>query len=155
MQNAEELRLDARRVVNKLLYHRSSENDRCEEENVISDPQILDTVPPDESRDISEIFRLPSKLHQPSYFLSPAQNPDPEINLAINHLNNTIVASNFSKRASSSGNLSRAEKLGLKWLEEKVANDEIDICQADKGGAILIVPPDYLSKKVGRKAEQC
>ena len=45
------------------------------------------------------------------------------------------------------------EVAGLKWLQNKVENLEIDICKADKGGAILLVPADYLRKKIREKVE--
>ena len=53
----------------------------------------------------------------------------------------------------SGNNLSRMEVAGLKWLQNKVENLEIDICKADKGGAILLVPADYLRKKIREKVE--
>ena len=43
--------------------------------------------------------------------------------------------------------------MGLKWLEEKVNANEIEICRADKGGAILIIPPEYLRKKIIEKLD--
>ena len=43
------------------------------------------------------------------------------------------------------------EKDCLKWLQERVNNKEIAICEADKGGCILIVKPEYLVEKVKEK----
>ena len=43
--------------------------------------------------------------------------------------------------------------VGLKWLRRKVDELVIDICQADKGGAILIVPGNYLEEKIEAKVK--
>ena len=43
------------------------------------------------------------------------------------------------------------EQRGLRWLQKKVINSELSICEADKGGAILIVQPDMLEKKIEEK----
>ena len=50
-------------------------------------------------------------------------------------------------------NLSKEEQDGLKWLKEMTAKDKLSVVQADKGGAILIVTPDLLKKKVLEKLE--
>ena len=140
--NPGELRLDARRVVNKLLYRIT---DLPDKESDNTDPE-----------NIEERFQLPPKLSQPSYFLAPVSNPDPEVNMAINHITTNVNSSSFNKikKVQSTGcNLSHEEMTGLKWLQTKVDNDEIEICKADKGGAILIMPGNYLSKKVEDKVE--
>ena len=50
-------------------------------------------------------------------------------------------------------NLSKEEQDGLKWLKEMTVKDKLSVVQADKGGAILIVTPDLLKKKVLEKLE--
>lgn len=40
---------------------------------------------------------------------------------------------------------------GLRWLRDKISCNEISVCKADKGGAILIVDPNFLVKKVQEK----
>ena len=50
-------------------------------------------------------------------------------------------------------NLSKDERDGLKWLRDMTKKEKISVVQADKGGAILIVTPDLLRKKVLEKLE--
>ena len=40
---------------------------------------------------------------------------------------------------------------GVKWLQDKVDKMELVICQADKGGSILIVPTEYVNKSISDK----
>ena len=47
--------------------------------------------------------------------------------------------------------LSLLEERGWAWLKKMTAEEKISICQADKGGAILLVPPSYLENKVDEK----
>ena len=134
-----ELRLDARRIVNKLMRMKVEKNADEDVNNEIADaPEEID-------------FQLPTKLRQPNYFLSSLTNPDPEINVAINSINANMNSDTFRKSNKRDSNLSRAEMKGLNWLKQKVSNDEIAICKGDKGGAILIVPPTLLSKKIEEK----
>ena len=131
--NTDELRLDARRVVNKLLYKKPPKED--EEEDVI-EGEI-------------DAFQLPPQLRQTSYFQAAVVNVDPEINLAINHINTNVNSTHFnSKKSSPCSNLSQQEMVGLKSIQRKVNEQEIGVCKADKGGAILIVPANYLYNKV-------
>ena len=43
------------------------------------------------------------------------------------------------------------EERGWSWLKKMTSQDKISVCQAGKGGAILLVPPSYLEKKVAEK----
>ena len=43
------------------------------------------------------------------------------------------------------------EEKGFKWLKRKVSNRELSVCKADKGGAILLVPPEFLKRKIEEK----
>ena len=96
-------------------------------------------------------FEIPSKLRQPSYFLTSTTTNDPELHIAINYLNVNINSTSKIKKIFMHKNLSSSEKIGLKWLQNKVHNREVAVCQADKGGSILLVHPDYLSAKVREK----
>ena len=57
------------------------------------------------------------------------------------------------KRKRGKHNLSLDEREGLKWLEKMTSENKISIVPADKGGAILIVYPDLLRRKVLEKLE--
>ena len=48
-------------------------------------------------------------------------------------------------------NLSKLEENGLRWLQNKVSANELSVCQADKGGAILLVSPEFLMRKIEEK----
>ena len=138
--NAGELRLDARRLVNKLLY-KKEKSEQCSDNEKSSD---------------EEIFKMPTKLRHTNYFLASQTNTDPEINMAVNHINTNVNSTYFDKSSVPvRNNLSHAEAIGLKWLQEKVNNNEIDICQADKGGAILILPANYRKSKIAEKVNDC
>ena len=137
--NINELRLDARRVVNKLSQKRPTTG---------SDEEA---IPSEKEENEEERFQIPAKLRQSNYFLSSISSTDPEINAAINHINANVNSDHFRKPSKKSGNLSRAEKRGLSWLQKKIEENEVAVCQADKGGAILIVDPDFLVKKVKEK----
>ena len=82
--NAGELRLDARRVVNKLLYKKTELLN--EEETSLT------------NGDDSQGFQLPSKLRQTSYFQAAVTNTDPEINMAINHITTNVNSVYFNKK---------------------------------------------------------
>ena len=135
-----ELRLDARRVVNGLSRRQAIV------EEISKDPSQAETTDNGENKPL-----LPAKLRQPTYFLSRYDNPDPEVTAAINHINANINADSFQKGTVQSHNLSQAEKRGLSWLRRKVDAEELAICKADKGGAILLVQPNFLSEKVRQK----
>ena len=57
-----------------------------------------------------------------------------------------------SKRYQSS-NLSILEERGQQWLNKEISNKKISVCKADKGGAILLVPPEMLSAKIEEKVK--
>ena len=50
-------------------------------------------------------------------------------------------------------NLSLIEKRGLRWLQKNVLDEQICVCKADKGGAILLVPPEMLTEKIEEKVK--
>ena len=60
---------------------------------------------------------------------------------------------NKNKKDVAKSNLSSDELFGLKWLKEKSTKGKLSVVQADKGGAILIVTPELLQKKVLEKLE--
>ena len=50
-------------------------------------------------------------------------------------------------------NLSKDERDGIKWLQDMAKKEKVSVVQADKGGAILLVTPELLRKKVLEKLE--
>ena len=65
----------------------------------------------------------------------------------------TLLNNKTKRRSYQISNLSRDEVNGLNWLREKSKQGRISVVQADKGGAILIVSPELLKKKVLEKLE--
>ena len=97
---------------------------------------------------------IPPQLRTVSYSLK-AQAPDKQVNTIVDRLVAAHDAAllNRKKKMSRKSNLTKNEKEGLKWLKEMSTKGEISVVQADKGGAILIVKPDLLRKKVMEKLE--
>ena len=90
--DAIELRLDPRRLVNKLLY-KTVENSGTQE----------DLTNDENSTDDEDIFHMPAKLRQTNYFLASHTNTDPEINMAINHITANANSAYFDKKSVSMG----------------------------------------------------
>ena len=110
---------------------------RCREEDVNTDYE-----------------QLPSQLRQASYHLStPA--PDRQVNTIVERLVTAHDASLVNKKSvnNQKKNLSKEELDGLKWLQEMTNKNKLSVVQADKGGAILLVIPDLIRKKVLEKLE--
>ena len=141
-----EIRLDARRIANKITYFA---NKLDEQEHTINT-----TIPPSQRVvNSGNMFSLPRKLQIPSYFQSKLTSTNPEMTSAINHLNTFSNSVAASKKSEFKKNLSHLEEIGLKWLREMVKEDKLSICKADKGGATLLVPPEFLIQKVKEKVE--
>ena len=47
----------------------------------------------------------------------------------------------------------KPHQYGLKWLKENIKLGILEVCEADKGGSILLVPPTYLENKIKTKVE--
>jgi hypothetical protein len=133
-------RLQMRQTVNRIL---TESKKRCSEESSYSGEEI------------------PSQLRTVSYNLR-APAPDKQVNTLVERLVVTHDASLLKVKEKKSrksnpqikkSNLSSDEQHGLKWLKEMSDKSKISIVQADKGGAILIVKPDLLRKKVLEKLE--
>ena len=56
-----------------------------------------------------------------------------------------------NKKKPQEQNLSIIERSGLTWLEKMTAENKIAIVPADKGGAILVIDPNVLRRKVLEK----
>ena len=131
-----EERLQMRQTVNRVL---STSRKRCN---------------PDFESNLMEYEQIPSKLRQPSYNLN-MPTTDKHVNTLVERLvsaHNSSLTQNVKEKNFKS-NLSKDEREGLNWLVEMTSKEKISVVSADKGGAILIVPPELLKKKVLEKLE--
>ena len=131
---ASDERLDMRRTVNRIL---TESRKRCSDEYADFDGEDI-----------------PAQLRSVSYSLrTPA--PDKQVNTLVERLVAAHDAAllNNRKKKNKKSNLSKNERDGLKWLKVMSSEGKISIVQADKGGAILIVHPELLKKKVLEKLE--
>ena len=131
--DVEELRLDGRRLSNKIA--------------------ALDNVNSTNSSNLqtNDNF-IPYKLNPINYSAPSSKIKNPLISQSIDAINtklNAIDKSLLPKNPKK--NLSPLEIKGLRWLENKTSNLEIVITQADKGGSILIVPPNLMENKIKEK----
>ena len=104
---------------------------------------------------VPEEEKIPTKLLQPSYNLKQPAS-DRHVNTLIERLvteHDATLLSRKRMKGNMKSNLSKDERDGLKWLKEMTSKEKISVVQADKGGAVLIVPPELLRKKVVEKLE--
>ncbi len=96
---------------------------------------------------------IPSKLRNRTYHKNKPST-DPVVNSLVENMESDFTgvlrhkAAHVQKKKS---NISKAEEDGFKWLKKNVNDKKIVICEADKGGAILIVPPSLIEEKVSEK----
>ena len=78
-----------------------------------------------------------------------------QVNTIVECLVTTHDASllNTRKILNQKSNLYKDEKDGVKWLKEMSDKNKISVVRSDKGGALLILKPDLLKKKVLEKLE--
>ena len=94
---------------------------------------------------------MPAK-HQRKVYNKATPSPEQAVNDIVEDMSRDLdnkLKSNPHKH--SKFNLSQQEKSGLKWLEKMTSESKLAIVQADKGGAILIVYPELLKRKVQEK----
>ena len=127
----EELRLDTRQFTNRVALH--AINSQREEEEETFTPS------------------LPSKLKNISYKIIKPPTTDARTNNLINNITNRVDSIKPGQKPEKNMNLSKHELEGLTWLQEKTSNMEIIVDKADKGGAIIIYPPDLAEKKIAEK----
>ena len=60
---------------------------------------------------------------------------------------------NKPKTRAKRSNLTKDELNGLQWLENMINLDKLNVVQADKGGAILLINPELLKKKTEEKLQ--
>ena len=150
-----ELRLDARRVTNKITQHanhleRSKKNQNTQHDIVeIGETEETENIENTEKNEKN--YTLPTKLYQPNYYQTQLYSTEPDFISALHHINTTANCRKIYVNKKQSANLTRLEERGFKWLQSKVSNSEICVCKADKGGVILIVPPEMLKNKIEEK----
>ena len=96
---------------------------------------------------------IPAKLRHTTYTQRQPVS-DRHVNTLVDRLvleHNSLLKNMRGTKTKS--NLSKDERDGLKWLQDMSKKEKISVVQADKGGAILIVPPSLLEKKVMEKLE--
>ena len=126
----EELRLDTRQFTNRIAL-RSINSQREEDETFVP--------------------TLPSKLRTVNYKTIKPPAADAATNNLVNNLTNQIDSIKPGNKPERNMNLSKQELEGLEWLKEKTSNMEIIVDTADKGGAIIIYPPELAEKKIAEK----
>ena len=115
-QDVSELRLDARRATNKIVYFANAlgKEATTEQSLVLSEEQVqIDN-------NIEECpFSVPYKLRTTNYFQSSLHNNDTEMIMAVHHI--TTQANCFKRCKTGSElkmNLSKLEEKGLQWLQK-------------------------------------
>ena len=98
--------------------------------------------------------RIPTSLGKTNYGL-PRTADESSVNAIVD---NMISSHNNKLRKKSSTsilkkNITKDEELGLNWLVKKSNASELSVVKADKGGALLIVYPELLRRKVLEKLE--
>jgi hypothetical protein len=131
--NLEMLRLDARLVTNRIaLASQQTQGDQPSIPTVDSKSKY-------------------AALHIKNYH-APKATTDPITNIAIERIEQSMNHVKPTKYSCKS-NLTSLELKGYHWLKKKTSNLEIVVCEADKGGAKLIVPPELIEKKIIEKVE--
>ena len=127
--NIEDTRLDMRLTTNRILTNAKL-------------PARNESAPyPDNNGKLSKLYR---KHYGP-------KSPTPKI--AINDITAAMAQDLDSKLRrkkflkAKTSNLSKDELNGLKWLEKKTKDNQICVVEADKGGAILILPRTIEEKR--------
>ena len=146
-QDSIELNLDARRLMNNIVR---DANQRSKEHN----PESSNSAELEENL-VSPTFSLPSKLRQTSYLKTRLVNADVETSSIVKQIGNKLnsLEPYIGIKKKIQRNLSFYERQGLEWLNKKVFNREICVTEADKGGAILLVPINTLEKSIKDKLE--
>ncbi|HAO14743.1 MAG TPA: hypothetical protein DDE71_04180, partial [Tenacibaculum sp.] len=142
-----ETRLDARQVTNKITY---LANRSTNEDISVNEEHLNSTEEFEEESDVHS-FSLPKGLRQPNYFQAHLKNTNPEFTATLNYINTKTNNIGLQSQRQKRNNLSVLEERGLRWLKNEISNQNISVCKADKGGAILVVHPEMLSKKVEDK----
>ena len=142
-----ETRLDARQVTNKITY---LANRSTNEDISVNEEHLNNTEEFEEESDVHS-FSLPKGLRQPNYFQAHLKNTNPEFTATLNYINTKTNNIGLQSQRQKRNNLSVLEERGLRWLKNEISNQNISVCKADKGGAILVVHPEMLSKKVEDK----
>ena len=97
---------------------------------------------------------IPTQLRHSSYS-QRLPVADRHVNTLIERLvtDHDSLLKNFETDKNLKSNLSKDERDGIKWLQDMAKKEKVSVVQADKGGAILLVTPELLRKKVLDKLE--
>ena len=106
---------------------------------------------PAKDSDSTYSCKYPKKLPHKSFVTTKGVVKDSITNKVIEEVNS--YADNYTPKNRHKQNLNKYEKEGLAWLKNKTDNHEIVICKADKGGALLILPPQQIKELLEEKLE--
>ena len=97
---------------------------------------------------------IPTQLRHSSYS-QRLPVADRHVNTLIERLvtDHDSLLKNFETDKNLKSNLSKDERDGIKWLQDMAKKEKVSVVQADKGGAILLVTPELLRRKVLEKLE--
>ena len=95
--------------------------------------------------------KLPSKLKTTNYHPISPPNNDTATNNVITSITNRVESIKSKNLSEKNTNLSKLETEGVKWLQTKTSQMEIVVDTADKGGAILVYPPELTEQKIMEK----
>ena len=140
--DTEDLRLDMRLFTNRIR--------KASKKSLEQMPEGT-SAPTEETRN----FYLPPRLQRKFYGVLE-DSPEQAVNNILDHMNTELDHKLKQRKVTnmkSKENLTNDERKGLKWLTEMINDNKLAIVQADKGGAILIMYPDLLKKKVLEKLE--
>ena len=97
---------------------------------------------------------MPQKLRQPNYYQTKLTTSNADTNLPVQVIRDKLNSlPRTYKTKGQKKNLSTLHEEGIKWLTNKVSNNDIAVVEADKGGAILVVEPQLLETKVLQKVQ--
>ena len=97
---------------------------------------------------------FPPRLYKTSYAKAKPgteQSGNVIVDCMVNEHFSRLQLTKKEKHGCTKRNVTKDEADGLQWLIRKTNNGELAVVQADKGGAILIVYPELLRKKVLEK----
>lgn len=97
-------------------------------------------------------YSLPAKLRRNNYS-STQPSSDEGVNEIVSRMKLGLDEKLRKTTKTHTTNLTKDEKMGLKWLENNIGKGKIAITKADKGGATLIVKPELMVKKSLEKLE--
>ena len=96
--------------------------------------------------------KLPKKLQKHSVMMRHNICKDPVVNQVFDEVIN--FGETFQPKSKLADNLNKFEREGLKELKKLTQDQKIVICMADKGGMIIILPPDQVRAMINDHLEK-